>query len=100
MYQAARHEASLLLTARRLLKIGGGGLPERTAVRAAVREGALRQHAKRGQARRLANQAYRYLHKLMNRLERAPERFQAVEQWQKSLQTAALQDSKEEAHAR
>jgi hypothetical protein len=74
-YQSARNFASLLLTARLILKIGNDDVPEISALRQALREGRLSHHAHRGHARSLAFKAYRFLRKISNRLNRAPERF-------------------------
>src|ERR1051325_160868 len=52
-YRAAKYRASLLLTARLLLKLGADGLPDRAAVRGALAGQRLRHHARRRQARSL-----------------------------------------------
>ena len=77
-YQSARNLASMLLTARLILKLGSGDVPEIGAVRNALREGRLAHHARRGHARSLVFKAYRYLRKVSNRLNRAPERFNHI----------------------
>jgi hypothetical protein len=77
-YQSARNLASMLLTARLILKLGGGDVPPLVEVREALREGRLAHHARRGRARSLAFKAHRYLRKVSNRLNRAPERFNHV----------------------
>lgn len=77
-YQSARNLASMLLTARLMLKLGGDDVPEISAVRNALREGRLAHHARRGHARSLVFKAYRYLRKINNRLNRAPERFNNI----------------------
>ena len=76
-YCAAKRRASLLLTARLLLKLDTGAVPELSIVRKQL----LQNHARRGQARSLCFAAYRHLRKLNNRLERAPEKFRYVSQW-------------------
>ncbi len=82
-YQSARNFASLLLTARLMLKLGGDDIPSLDRVRQALKEGRLAHHARRGHVRRLAFKAYRYLRKLNNRLNRAPERFLHIESLRK-----------------
>jgi hypothetical protein len=77
-YRAARSQASLLLTARLILKSGGEAIPSIGELRVGLKEGKLSQHARRGCHRRLAFKAYRYLRKLGNRLERRPEVFAEV----------------------
>jgi hypothetical protein len=62
-----------------ILKLGGGGVPDLRAVRSAIKEGKLSHHAHRSKVRSLCFKAYRYLRKLTNRLDRAPERFGQVE---------------------
>ena len=79
-YQAAKRQASLLLSARLLLRLGGEAVPEVVAVRRALKEGRLTMHARPRHARSAAFAALRYLRKLDNRLHRAPERFAAVEE--------------------
>lgn len=80
-YRAAKHRASLLLTARLLLKLGAGTVPELSIVRKQLSKQSLQNHAHRGQARSLCFAACRQLRKLNNRLERAPERFSYVNEW-------------------
>lgn len=80
-YQAMRQHASVLLTARLLLKEGRGEPPDLSAVRRALSEGRLAHHARRGRARGLCYRALRYLRKLNNRLQRAPELLKEVELW-------------------
>ncbi len=72
-YHAMRRHASVLLTARLLLKEGRGEPPALSSVRAALSEGRLAHHARRGRARGLCYRALRYLRKLNNRLQRAPQ---------------------------
>jgi hypothetical protein len=77
-YLAAKHRASLLLTARLLLKLGSGEVPDLPSIRQMLLNPHLCSHAHRGQARSLCFSAYRYLRKMNNRLNRAPEKFNAV----------------------
>jgi hypothetical protein len=77
-YRAAQRRASLLLTARLLLKCGGEAVPEMAVIRHQLAKQALHNHARRGQARSVCFAAYRYLRKLNNRLQRAPEKFADV----------------------
>jgi hypothetical protein len=89
-YRRAKRRASLMLTARLLLKLGAGTVPSPDAVRHARREGLLSHHAGRG--RRAASHvaaAYRALRKLANRAERASERFAGVDAWVAARQTEA-----------
>ena len=81
LYQAARRRASLLLTARLLLKLGGESVPDISVVRRALKEGRLNRHASNRGSRSLSFAAFRYLRKLDNRLQRAPEKFSGVEAW-------------------
>src|SRR5262249_16346377 len=78
-YRAARRRASLLLTARLILKCGGEAVPSIQELRAALRSGGISHHARRGCSNRLAFKAYRYLRKLANRLERKPGAFAEAE---------------------
>lgn len=81
-YRAAKRRASLLLTARLLLKVGGEATPSREDVDAALAAGRLSHHARAGRASRgLAFAALRSLRKLEHRLERHPERFAPVGAW-------------------
>jgi hypothetical protein len=81
-YQTAKRRASLLLTARHLLALGDGAVPDWSAVRKALGAGRLSHHLRRGQrAPSLCGAAMRYLRELANRLERAPERFVDVDVW-------------------
>jgi hypothetical protein len=80
-YRALKHRASLLLTARLLLKYGAGTVPDLATVREELSKQILQNHARRGQARSICFAAYRYLRKLNNRLERAPERFSYVSEY-------------------
>ncbi len=81
-YRRAKRRASLMLTARLLLKVGSGSVPTPAEVRAARKAGLLSHHAGRG--RRASSHvaaAHRALRKLANRAERAPERFAGVDAW-------------------
>jgi hypothetical protein len=81
-YRSAQQRVSLLLTARRLLKLGTGTIPDLPALRLALRIGELSQHVHLGQRpRTLATKALRSLRKLDNRRLRAPERFAEVATW-------------------
>lgn len=80
-YLEKRHRASLLLTARLILKLGGESVPAFQEVAQALRHRKLRGHARRGRERRMCIDAYRYLRKLNSRLERAPEKFASVAGW-------------------
>lgn len=95
-YQAARRQASLLLTARLLLKLGGESLPDLSFVRRALKEGRLTRHANSRRAKSLSFAALRYLCKLDNRLQRAPEKFGAVEAWLAGRQQTGGEPVKEE----
>ena len=97
-YQAARRQASLLLTARLLLKLGGESLPALSVVRRALKEGSLASHAHRGRARSLSYAAWRYLRKLDNRLQRAPEKFRTVDAWLLGAQHTGRQPGKEQVN--
>lgn len=82
VYRRHKRQASLMLTARLLLKVGSGSVPTSAEVRAARKAGRLSHHTGRG--RRAASHvasAYRALRKLANRAERAPERFAGVDAW-------------------
>jgi hypothetical protein len=98
-YRAARRQASLLLTARLILKLGGESIPELGVVRRALTEGRLANHARRGCARSLVFAAWHYLRKVENRLHRAPERFSAVEEWLTSRQLPDPSLATEQANA-
>jgi hypothetical protein len=78
-YKAAKHRASLLLTARRILKLNQDCVPEKRFVREALKKGMLSNHARRGNANALSFRALRYLRKIDNRLAKAPERFVDVD---------------------
>jgi hypothetical protein len=80
-YKAAKHRASLLLTARRILKLNQDCVPEKRFVREALKKDMLSNHARRGNANALCFRALRYLRKIDNRLAKAPERFVDVERW-------------------
>jgi hypothetical protein len=96
-YQAARRQASLLLTARLLLKLGGESVPELPIVRRALQEGRLSRHASGKRARSLSFAAWRYLRKLDNRLQRRPEKFSAVDSWANGATSGGNQFSAPEA---
>jgi hypothetical protein len=80
-YRAAQNQASLLLTARLILKLSNGDIPSINIIRNALKKGGLANHARRGGQRSLCYRAYRYLRKIDNRLTRAPQRFADVETW-------------------
>lgn len=80
-YQIAKRQASLLLTARRILKLSQESVPEIKSVRDDLKAGRLSDHANNKRAGALALRAYRYLRKIKNRLERGPQRFVDVESW-------------------
>jgi len=80
-YCTARNHASLLLTARLILKRGNEAVPSMAELRHALGDGGISHHARRGHSRRLAFKSYRYLRKLANRLERKPEAFGEAESW-------------------
>ena len=80
-YAVAKHRASLLLTARQILKLNQDSVPEIKFVRDALKQGLLTNHSKRGNERSLCFKAFRYLRKLNNRLVKAPERFDDVVKW-------------------
>src|SRR5262249_53796717 len=63
-YKAAKHRSSLLLTARRILKINQDSTPEIQFVRDALKKGLLAKHSKHGNARTLCFRAFHYLRKL------------------------------------
>jgi hypothetical protein len=97
-YRSAKRRASLLLTARLLLKFGAGAVPELSIVRKQLSAPSLQNHARRGQARSLCFAAYRYLRKLSNRLERAPEKFSYVNEWLQNQTDASAGLSAKETH--
>jgi hypothetical protein len=78
-YRAAKRQASLLLTARLIVKLGSESLPPHSALRQALKENRLQSHAGRRRARQLCFAAWRYLRKLQNRLERLPEKYAVLE---------------------
>lgn len=79
-YRIAKRQASLLLIARRILKLNQNILPELKQVRDMVKIGFLTSNlGKRHRA--FCIRAFRYLRKLNNRLTHSPERFEAVEVW-------------------
>ena len=84
-YRAAQRRVSLLLTARLILKCGGNSVPSFKELQAALREGSISHHARRGRWNQLAFKAYRYLKKLANRLERRPEAFSEAEVYLESI---------------
>jgi len=84
-YRAAQCRVSLLLTARLILKCGGNSVPSFKELQAALREGSISHHARRGRRNQLAFKAYRYLKKLANRLERTPEAFSEAEVYLESI---------------
>lgn len=84
-YQTARNRASMLLTARLLLKLGDGQLPDPSVVREAIRRGELSHHIRLGQRPwSVCAKALRILRKLAHRLDRAPHRFDPVVAWRTS----------------
>ena len=97
-YQAARRQASLLLTARLLLKLGGESVPDLVVVRRALKEGGLASHARNVRARTLSYAAWRYLRKLDNRLQRCPEKFRTVEEWLLGQQHTGREPGKEQVN--
>ena len=97
-YQSARRQASLLLTARLLLKLGGESLPDLSCVRRALKDGRLNRHSNSSRARSLTFAAWRYLRKLENRLRRAPEKFSVVEGWIAGRERPAGESAKEKAN--
>lgn len=95
-YMEKRHRVSLLLTARLILKLGSESVPAFQEVAQALGQGELRDHARWGRERRMCIDAYRYLRKLNNRLERAPEKFASVAGWlteRESERAAALREN-------
>jgi hypothetical protein len=95
-YQAARRRASLLLTARIILKLGGESVPDLSVVRRGLKDGRLTSHASPRRARSLTFAAWRYLRKLANRLERAPDKFSVVEAWVVTRRQTEAEPRKEE----
>ncbi|MEW6730684.1 MAG: hypothetical protein AB1489_05040 [Acidobacteriota bacterium] len=96
-YKAAKHCASLLLTARLILKLNKDSVPEVKSVRDALKQGQLINHCNRGKARSLCFKAFRYLRKIDNRLAKTPERFESVKQWinqkQERISTVTIKES-------
>ena len=81
-YRNAKRRATLLLAARLILKANNGIVPAKEEMSPFIRLGIFRSHARTASAQKaLALSAYRYLHKLDNRLRKQPDRFAAVEAW-------------------
>ena len=80
-YLHARHRVSLLLTVRLILKLGEGSVPPFEDVVRTLGQGRLGHHVSGRCERRMCTDAYRYLRKLSNRLERLPKKFAPAAQW-------------------
>lgn len=81
VYKGAKRQASILLTARRILKVKAGELPgvsleESTTYALGIIHGSKKP-------RRMTTKARKYLRKLENRLEKHPERFADAQKWAK-----------------
>ena len=78
-YRNAKCRATLLLAARLILKANNGVVPAKDEVAPLISIGIFRSHARTASAQKaLAHAAYRYLHKLDNRLRNQPQRFAEV----------------------
>lgn len=81
-YRNAKRRATLLLAARLILKANRGVVPAKDEVPPLISLCIFRSHARTARAQKaLAHSAYRYLHKLDNRLRKQPQRFAAVGAW-------------------
>ena len=81
-YRNAKRRATLLLAARLILKANNGIVPAKDEMSPLISVGVFRSHARTASAQKaLALSAYRYLHKLDNRLRKQLDRFAAVEAW-------------------
>src|SRR5215471_13262440 len=81
LYLSAKRRASMLLTARLILKSNDECIPDFRTLQDGIRDGELCRHAPRGKERSLCIQAYRYLKKIDNRLSNRPERLGYVQTW-------------------
>lgn len=99
-YQVAKYQASLLLTVRHLLKINNETVPDIGQIKEALKKGLLADHCGKNNPRTLAFRAFRYLHKLNNRLMNRPEKFAAVQYWvQEKVTTSTKSLDKEPYNA-
>ena len=79
-YRNAKGRATLLLAARLILKANNGAVPAKAEMSPLISTGIFRSHARSASVQKaLAHSAYRYLHKLNNRLRHQPHRFAEVE---------------------
>jgi len=79
LYVSAKKRASLLLTARHILKSNEDSIPDFRKLMTDVRSGRLSHHARHGKTRQLVIQAYRFLRKIGNRLDHNPDKLKSVE---------------------
>ncbi|HZS48005.1 MAG TPA: hypothetical protein VFC63_23250 [Blastocatellia bacterium] len=79
LYISAKRRASVLLTARIILKLNDEHIPEFKALQRNIRDGGLCHHARRGKERYICIQAYRYLKKIDNRLKNRSEKLAHIE---------------------
>lgn len=79
LYVSAKKRASLLLTARHILKLNCESIPDFRKLMIDLRTGRLSHHAHRGKTRQLVIQAYGLLRKIGNRLDHNPDKLQSVE---------------------
>jgi len=79
LYVAGKKRASMLLTARHILKLNEECLPDFKKLMTDLRLGNLQHHARRGKDRQLVIQAYRFLRKVANRLDHNPDKLKSVE---------------------
>lgn len=89
-YQGFKRQASLLLTARILLKLSDDSVPDSEQVNLLLGPQSLRPYTPNAQRifchagehqKSHVRAAHRYLRKLNNRLQNHPERFEKVEAW-------------------
>jgi hypothetical protein len=94
---SAKRRASMLLTARLILKSSDESIPDFKTLQQKIRDGELCHHAARGKERNLCIQAYRYLKKIDNRLNNRPEKVSFVQTWLTNREKgrAALKESQD-----
>jgi len=93
-YRNAKRRATVLLSARLILKANNVTVPDKEQVSALLSMGTFRSHARTARAQKsLAYSSYRQLRKLDNRLSKQPDRFAAVAVWLKQRDETEVQNA-------
>lgn len=93
-YRNAKRRATLLLSARLILKANNVTVPDKEQVSTLLSMGIFRSHARTASAQKsLAYSSYRQLRKLDNRLSKQPDRFAAVNAWLRQREETEVQNA-------